>query len=158
MPVPIGAETRSSAKWPAEFALVRCVSGGEVVLIEFQCLKSRCDPLFRRNTGARIELVCRLAFALQLSPSWKRQRRALQSLETQRFAILCVGVASQQKALDLVGRRLDQHSFQTGITAILGQRQDVQLDARVGFGFVNNVANWLTGVGISWRLPTGEGS
>ena len=48
--------------------------------------------------------------------------------------------------LSLGANRLDQHSFQTGITTLLGN--DFQLDARVGVGLVDNVPAWLTGFGI----------
>ena len=47
-------------------------------------------------------------------------------------------------------KRLDQHSFQTGVTALLSN--DFQLDARVGVGFVDNVPAWFTGFGFGWRL------
>lgn len=46
--------------------------------------------------------------------------------------------------------RLDQHSFQAGITTLLSN--DFQLDARVGLGFVDNVPGWITGFGFGWRL------
>ena len=52
--------------------------------------------------------------------------------------------------LSLGANRLDQHSFQTGITTLLGN--DFQLDARVGVGLVDSVPAWLTGFGIGWRL------
>jgi len=46
--------------------------------------------------------------------------------------------------------RAHQHGFQTGVTALLDD--NVQLDARVGFGFVDGVPDWLAGFGLSWRL------
>lgn len=46
--------------------------------------------------------------------------------------------------------RLDQHSFQGGITALVSD--DFQLDARIGVGFVDNVPAWLTAFGFGWRL------
>lgn len=53
-------------------------------------------------------------------------------------------------AFGLSEQRLHQHSFQTGLTVLVGS--DVQLDARVGLGLVDNVPDWLTGFGLSWRL------
>jgi len=53
-------------------------------------------------------------------------------------------------ALPLSDVRVHRHSFQTGVTALLGS--DVQLDARVGLGFVDDVPDWLAGFGVSWRL------
>jgi len=52
------------------------------------------------------------------------------------------------------GERLDQHSFQTGMVALLSD--NVQIDGRGGVGFVDNVPTWLTGFGISWRPWVGD--
>ena len=48
------------------------------------------------------------------------------------------------------GRR-DRHTIQGGFTALL--TRNTQIDARVGAGLVENVADWLLGVGFSIRLP-----
>ena len=53
-------------------------------------------------------------------------------------------------AFPLSDTRLHQHSFQTGVTALLGS--DAQLDARVGLGLVDNVPAWLTGFGLATRV------
>ena len=51
----------------------------------------------------------------------------------------------------LSGQNSDEHTFQTGATALL--TNNFQLDARAGVGLVENVPDWLVGVGLSWRLP-----
>ena len=45
----------------------------------------------------------------------------------------------------------DRHSAQAGATVQVNQ--NIQIDFRGGVGFVNNVPDWLIGVGFAYRLP-----
>lgn len=47
--------------------------------------------------------------------------------------------------------RSDRHSFQAGATVLL--KPTLQFDLRAGFGFVDDVPDWLVGLGLAFRLP-----
>ena len=45
----------------------------------------------------------------------------------------------------------DRHTYHTGVTVLLNR--NLQVDVRGGLGLVDNVPDWLAGVGLAFRLP-----
>jgi uncharacterized protein YciU (UPF0263 family) len=45
----------------------------------------------------------------------------------------------------------DRHAVQAGATVLLDR--NAQFDIRGGLGMVDNVPDWLAGVGLAFRLP-----
>ncbi len=106
-------------------------------------------------------LTDRLGLTYNLGPSLvtRKKNNETRSDVTLHYAVALSGEVGE--AVNLFGEIYgafgygddlpDRHSIQAGTTILLSR--NVQIDIRGGIGLVDNVPDWLAGVGFAFRLP-----